>query len=201
MYSKMTTSVVDFICEHTKSDEETREIYSYGLEIILINILNTIITLVLATITNHLFETIILIVAFYPLQSFGGGYHAQTHFRCLSIFLIGWVLAMLAIPYIKSSDFLIFILALTGTITIFLLAPIEHVNFPMSSRKKYKMKSIVRSIASLLFFMTIIFDTILECKIVSAVLSVALIWSGLSMLSAFIRQSILQKRSEVEDKI
>lgn len=200
MYSNVITSVVNFICDHTESDDESREIYSYGLEIILISILNTIITLALAALTNRFFETIIFMLAFYPLQSFGGGYHAQTHFRCLSIFLIGWLIAMLAIPYIQRFDLLILSLAVPGAIIIFLLAPIEHINFPMSKAKKQKMKVLVRCITLFIIVMIIIFDTVFKWKLVTSVLSIALLGSGLSMLSAFIKQRVLQYRNNIEGK-
>lgn len=62
-------------------DEDT-EIYEFGFELLLADLLNFSVILLIGGIAHQLWPTVLYILIFIGLRSVGGGYHAKTHLRC-----------------------------------------------------------------------------------------------------------------------
>ena len=87
MYDKLIRCGVDFMFANGNAFEEKREIYSYGLELILMYLINTGTILLFGLFFGCFSETLILLASYALLQSFAGGYHAMTHLRCFLLTL------------------------------------------------------------------------------------------------------------------
>jgi accessory gene regulator B len=196
MYKQLIHQSVDFICKYKDANEEDQKIYSYGLDLIFMSIVNAGILLVLGVITQCLFETALYLVGFSLLQSFGGGYHAMTHLRCFTLMLINWFIAMLIIPFAIENPLLLYGSILFGAIIIFILSPIKHVNFPLSKDKEKKMIKIVRIIAILYCITALVCRTFLLLESITAIISVVFLISGISMLSAYTQQILKRKKCQ-----
>ena len=70
--------------DHGLISEEDREIYEYGFEITIYTIWSTIVLLLIGLALRQLWASLIIVALFYTFQSTGGGYHADTHLKCLS---------------------------------------------------------------------------------------------------------------------
>ena len=132
---------------------EDRDVYIYGLDLVLFTIINLSAVILTAALFGRLYETIILLSVVIPLQSFGGGYHAETHLRCFLIMFIGWFIVMPITAVITPA--IAIITVCVSLAVIFVLAPVPHINVPMGAERRHKMRIISRvlgSIAVLLSF-------------------------------------------------
>ena len=194
MYDRLIQRGVNFVFTHGDASEEKREIYQYGIELIIMSLVNTSILLILGLIIGRLFETFLLLLAFAFMQSFAGGYHAMTHLRCFLFMFAAWASSMLILPFIEAHRFLPCILAVVGTFVVYLLAPVKHVNYPMSQEKENRMKKIARFIATLfcvvVFICSIFFY---QQTVIDAVWGLTLFLSAISILCAVAKESLHKK--------
>lgn len=155
--NKAVDSITSFMIQKGVFSEDDREVYNYCFELLLSNLLNILATLLLAIIAGRLMETGLFLVGFLLLRRTAGGYHAQTHWGCFLLwtsFICGFltVLTFLPRPYIP---FLLVGCILLSLLTVFLLAPIEHENKPISKDDLRKFKRNSRAIVSALALGTI----------------------------------------------
>jgi len=196
MYHRLIRNGVDFIFTYGNASEENREIYEYGLELMIMYLINAGALLLLGFLFGCFWETLLLLFIFALQQSFAGGYHAMTHLRCFLLMLAGWAGTMLILPMIELYRYLPCILAVVGLIFVFLFAPVKHVNFPMSKEKEQRMKKISRSIAIILSVIVFVCSTFYAHKtILATVLGLTLFLSAVSILCAVIKENLQRKLS------
>lgn len=82
-----------------KSEHE--EIYAYGMEILLSTVINGVMVLIVAAITNTLLPSLIFFTAFIIMRRTAGGYHANTHGGCMVILAAVHLLFILFINFCK----------------------------------------------------------------------------------------------------
>lgn len=91
-------------------------------------------------------ELITFIVFFSGLRSYAGGYHAKTHIECISLSLCLFLISALSSTYfIEYGKIILFSGVLFSIIMVFVLAPTESENKPLSKRHK-KNKTLSRII-------------------------------------------------------
>jgi accessory gene regulator B len=142
IFPKIIKKIVDYWVYLGIIKDTERDVYEYGLELVLSSAVNITVVIVTALFTKKLPESIALLAVIIPLQSFGGGYHAKTHLRCFLIMFIGWWVVIPIIPFITLSMGIL--IACISLVTIFILAPVRHVNVPISDEQFHKMKLLVR---------------------------------------------------------
>ena len=83
---KVTTELV----KSQKIKLEDQELYRYGIEQGILILLNVLTALAIGLIFHCLFYVVIFSVAFVPLRSYAGGFHAKTFSRCyiLSVLML-----------------------------------------------------------------------------------------------------------------
>lgn len=74
---KITTRIVRFFIESKVIDETDQEIYEYGLEILIENVMLTVFLLLFGVMIGKGIETCIFLFSFCWLRRFCGGYHAK----------------------------------------------------------------------------------------------------------------------------
>ncbi len=136
--------------------EEDAEIYQYGFEILISNILSFFITLLIGMLLQAVWLSLLYYGIFVLMRQLTGGYHADTYLKCnltfsaVTLFTIG----MGKIMYISNAYiFLVQILLLSIPIlVIWKDAPIENVNKPLteSQKKRNHKASLI-----LLFFLVV----------------------------------------------
>lgn len=65
---------------------ERLSVYAYGLELLLSGLLNTGIVLILSVFLGQGVLALFFLAGFIPMRIFAGGYHADTHLNCSTIF-------------------------------------------------------------------------------------------------------------------
>ena len=142
------------LCRCGVINEKQVPVYTYGLELILASALNTSFILVISAICFQFASGLFFLLAFIPLRSTAGGYHAKSHLSCNLICLAAFsglqVLGMM-IPVAFLSGFYI-VVALFVLLIVYLLSPCEAENKPLteSRKKRNRRRSIAISVCNLL---------------------------------------------------
>jgi len=172
-------------------DKNRREITAYGLEIILSTFLSITAVLIFAAVTERVKETIIFLVFFMPLRTYGGGYHADTHFRC---FLI--LFACISFLYYLLYSIPINILMITawieviyGSMVIEVFSPVVDSNHPMSKRQIKYSKKITRILICVYLILCVVLNYIQSITLLFTA-SYAIFITAMSMFAANIKQKI-----------
>ncbi|MDR1753344.1 MAG: accessory gene regulator B family protein [Eubacterium sp.] len=152
-----------FLSEKIISDEDI-DIYVYGFEMVISNIITVIITILTGVLFGNLFDAFIFYTVFSSTRRFSGGYHASTYIGCKITYIICIVSVMLLantflfLSQFLQFHFLILLICLFNIITVSILSPIEHKNKPLT--KKDKRINKIRSIFVSMSWLAIAFAPI-----------------------------------------
>ena len=78
LLARLAGKIVNNLVHSGVIKEEDAEIYIYGINQILVAILNLSSALIIGVICGAFFEVAVFMVAYIPLRSFAGGVHANT---------------------------------------------------------------------------------------------------------------------------
>ena len=142
-----------------EKDKYPLEIYTYGMELLISSILETVILLILGILLNKFIETLIFIFAFSAIRFFTGGYHAKTYSGCaiVTVFVYLFTLSCYEILWKYLSDYLICIYTLVLLISLLLIvkfAPIENVGKSIENKQKIKRISVIVLITEFVLMFT-----------------------------------------------
>lgn len=142
MISKLAKNIAHFFVLHNITEESKEVIYAYGMELLLSDVLNTIIVLLIALLSHTLPAVIVFIVVFMGLRRFVGGYHANSHLSCMFTLVIVMLVFSYGICNISGQLAQIFSIGFTiiSFPVIFCIAPVPHPNKPMSEEKGVKLR-------------------------------------------------------------
>lgn len=125
------------------------EIYAYGIELLLATGVNILIVFVESFLFHRLLAGIFFLLGFIPLRTTAGGYHANTHIGCCSVFIGIYSVCLIILCYVPQSYYLSIIFASTivSSFLVILWAPMEAPSKPTSANNKRRNRG--RSIAIL----------------------------------------------------
>ncbi len=162
MIAKLAKSTAHFFVEKEIVSSEDEEVYVYGMELLFSTLFNIILAVIIGAVTSSMLETAIFLAAFISVRQCIGGYHAETHLGCISIF--GVVLIAFAIIVKLTSDTFAIPISIVSAIVSFILvllfAPVEHPNKPLSDKEKSVLRKkgiTLLSIISVVVFILVTF--------------------------------------------
>lgn len=141
MIEKISEYISDIFVKHSIINQEDRAVYSYGMEILISVLVNILVIVVIAFITEMFIEIFLFTSSFIFIRRYIGGYHADTHRKCICLFavvLIFFSIVIKHIPVIACTT----VLALSfifSFIFVSLLAPVEHKNKPLNNKLRSKL--------------------------------------------------------------
>jgi accessory gene regulator B len=151
MINKISALLSEEIKLRLNSSDNEKEIYAYSIEVLISLFINLIILSFTAYILKKQAELIIFIVFFSGLRSYAGGYHAKTHIECMALSLCLFAISALSTTYLTEYGEVILTLGIMfSVIMVFILAPAESENKPLSKKQRVKYKKISRIIVILL---------------------------------------------------
>lgn len=130
-------------------DPVQRNIYAYGYEVLISELIHNTIIAIIAICTHHITETICFITSFTFLREAAGGYHARTHRNCILIFSSVYLIFLYLLehtPIDLYREITVGIL-IVHSILIALFAPVDDKNKPFNEKEKtlYRKKSLKRT--------------------------------------------------------
>lgn len=116
------------------------ELYEYGFQITIANLLNFIIAFLIGVIFHSVVEVALFYCVFVSLRFFCGGYHADSYGKCFVLFAITNILCLYAGKLLNGLGNVLgisfFISAAWLAWCIWKRAPIEHSNRPLNLAEK-----------------------------------------------------------------
>lgn len=154
MFHNLAEDIAYLLIKNKVADIEKRDIYVFGVEVLLLNSLNILTAFIVSIITGTKLHFLAFILVFVPLRIFTGGYHAKTSEACYLITTVTYVLSVLCVK--RFPDIYLSIPGLIALsvliVPMILLAPIEHRNNPLSPHE--------RKINRLISIVLIVFDSL-----------------------------------------
>lgn len=158
MEHKLSTKFCKYLIQNSIISNKYYDVYVYGMELLFSFLFSISIIMFIGILTDSLLPTITYLIIFITLRNFTGGYHANTYFKCKMVSIIVYSLSMISTRYINVSTAGYIILGIIGYLTIYILAPVENPNKPLtaSEHKKHKMISLI--LFSLIYWTGIIIN-------------------------------------------
>ena len=125
---------------------EKRKYYTYGIELILNDLITFLSIALIGVMTGKIFISLIYTLTYCPIRNYVGGYHCKTHMRCYCTTLFLYISMLLFDFYLSDSRWIVsYTLIAIAIPVIFIFTPVAYGNGPISDgdRKKYRIRSIV----------------------------------------------------------
>lgn len=185
--------IADWFIRNEVIPLKDKDIYTYGLKQGSLMVLNIGTTIIIGIILKMVWQSIILMLAYIPLRTYAGGYHAVTQFRCY-IYSIGIVLgALLGIRLIPWTNFICFVVALFVGSIIFLLAPVEDSNKPLNQVEIIIYRNKARVLLSILLAGALLF-CFLGQKQITICIIMAIILCAVMLVCGVLKKSDNERR-------
>lgn len=131
MFAKFSECITQSLIDNQIIESEERELYRYGIQQGLTIVLNLVTTLLIGLLCDMIWQSIVFTVAYIPLRSFAGGYHAKTTIGCYIFSIVLITAVLLTMKLLPISSFVCCIMLLCSGVCIFVLAPVENHNKPL----------------------------------------------------------------------
>lgn len=95
MIRKLSENIAFYFVKNGVADEEEQDIYRYGVEVILCDVVDVIIVITIGFIFRQIFEALWYYVNFIVLRSVTDGYHAKTFKSCKTIMAVMMIIVLL----------------------------------------------------------------------------------------------------------
>ncbi|WP_075727415.1 accessory gene regulator ArgB-like protein [Tissierella creatinophila] len=184
----MITKMTSYLVINGIIEDEEREIYSYGLHQGLLIIINIMTTLFIGFLFKEVWEIIVFMIAYIPLRTYGGGYHAKTELRCyfLSVSLI--IASLLLIKFIPITKISLLTLSSISGVVVYIFAPVEDKNKILNEMENKIYKRKTRIILSVEILVALLLY-ILGFEIFSLIISVAIFMVSLMIIAGRIKNT------------
>lgn len=130
---------------------EDAEIYIYGINQILVSVLNVSTALIIGSIFGAFFEIAVFMAAYIPLRSFAGGFHAKTPLRCYIFSVIMLIGVSIGFKYLHLIAWVYYAILAAAFVIVLVLSPVEDKNKPLDDLeyKVYKRRAIIIAVIEL----------------------------------------------------
>ena len=192
MIARLAKNISSFFVTNNIIKSEDKEVYDYSLEIMLSTILNGLVVLLIAILTRSFLLSIVYLVGFLPLRGMAGGYHAKTHFRCMLVLLFTYSAFLLVIKFIPQNAvvYSLAVSVLLSFLLIFILAPVEDKNKPLSEKEVKKLKKKSRVAVAVYTVAIVVIFLLLPNKLYALALSLGVLSVALSLFASVIKNKI-----------
>ncbi|HDK7155511.1 TPA: accessory gene regulator B family protein [Clostridium botulinum] len=135
MIFSISKKIVDKLIDGGIITSDDKDLYTYGFHQGFLIIFNIFTTVVIGLLFKMVWESLIFLMAYIPLRSYAGGYHAKTPLRCYMCSIIIMIVVFLGIKFIYWNSFICSIITFCTTSIIFILEPVEDRNKPLDQKE------------------------------------------------------------------
>lgn len=136
---------------------EEKELYGYGIRQGILMVISAATAVLIGVILGMVWQSIIFMLAYSPIRSYAGGYHANTQLTCYLLSIPFMLAALIGIRMIPWNGYLCLIALLCSGVIIGWLAPVEDLNKPLDQREKVVYKRRACAILAVLSGIAILF--------------------------------------------
>lgn len=159
MISFLSNRITKLLCEKEIIEQDKRDIYRYGYEIIISSLISLLIVVSAGILTGYILESAVFYVVFVFTRQYCGGYHAETYLKCNVIFTIIYS-AVLLVSNILLDFYNIFYMGIFFTVylaAIWEFAPVDNENKRLSEDEKIKSRKISIVLSLIWIILSLVF--------------------------------------------
>lgn len=157
MVLSISEKIADKLIDSNIIESEDKDLYTYGFYQGFLIIFNILTAIVIGLLFKMVWERLVFLMAYIPLRSYAGGYHAKTPLRCYMFSLIIIIMVLLGIKFIHWNSIICIIVTFCAGSIIFALQPVEDENKPLDNKEKIVYKKITQSILIVLIGIGLVF--------------------------------------------
>ena len=192
MLEKMSWKFANQLVESGIIDEADADVYMFGFFQMSMLLLNVITSFLIGAAFQLILPCLLLNVAFIPLRTYAGGFHANSPIKCY-LYSSAMIAALLAaIKWIVMPDGILLAILMISGVVIFSFAPVDAENNPLDVMEK----KIYRKRALLILCIEIscsIFFLILSDRQISQIITLSLLAECLLVLVGKLQNRKRQK--------
>lgn len=194
MITRMSNKLSSFFAANGIIKEADTEVYEYSLEILFSTVINFAAVIIIAVLTKSILITSVYLLGFIPLRLIAGGFHADTHFKCFLVLMCTYSAFLAAVRFLPQA-WLFYSVILSVSVTIiliFILAPVEDKNKPVSAEAKRSFK--IKSRITVLIYAAVVILLLFRFpgNRIAFSLSLGVLSVALSLLATLIRSKIIK---------
>lgn len=140
MIIKLANRWADWLVTNGATSDD-HDIYVYGAEYILNEIISDILLIFTGFLLNKVFEVLTWMIFFTPLRIHLGGTHASSHFKCIISSVLLCYICVFAYPVVINYPSVTVVIFALSLLTVFKIAPVVHPNHPVSETRMQKMRT------------------------------------------------------------
>lgn len=197
MISDMSVKVTGVLLNNQVIEKQDEDIYKFGLELLISSVINLAVVITIGCIFGKFIQTILFILEFCFVRRFAGGYHANTHARCIATFSILYFL-MLAITetFHVNANLILVIASVISNFIVFRLSPVVDQNKPLEEHEINRNSLITKRLVIISLVFNIILYLCVDNKYGLVLFALyAQIWVGAVVLVGYIKNKYITKLS------
>lgn len=189
MLHQLSERITLFLLGLNLFEERDRDIYSYGMEIFLSSMFGVLLAIGIGIVFHETIRVSLFLISFISIRSYAGGYHAESHWKCISIFGVVSLISIYLGKLLEGSVVLLILLTALAAMILLIFAPLENENRRLDEEEKAlfgrKSKKLVLTISGIILLGLFFGPT---GHILSAGLSTGVLISGSSVFIAIIME-------------
>lgn len=146
--------LTNYIISKGKIKEQERDLYEYGLTLILEKSLCIVICVCISLLLRMFIEGIFFFGIFIPLRSYMGGLHMKNYGSCLVLSCLFFSIVLLVAKFVQLPTCIALILQALCEICLFVMKPIENENRPVDEEENQYFYSMLYKILILDFIVS-----------------------------------------------
>ncbi len=145
MFHNLAVDIAFLLIKNKIVDIEQRDIYVYGLEVILLNASLLLVFLIASLLSGTMINFLTYMIFFLPIRIFSGGFHAKSSDSCfiLSTMMYGISIAITASFPLLYQNWKWTIAGIISVIIILALSPMINENNPLTKSQQKRNRIIV----------------------------------------------------------
>ncbi len=150
MTKKLSEFFANFLVDTGAAAPDKRAVILFGMELLLSSIISILIIVAISITFGFPFLWLPFLLAFIPLRTTAGGYHAATHTGCNITFAIAYIICIVVCKYVEIQPITYIIISVIALVTILLFSPVEAISKPLNEARRLTNR--VRSIVIITMF-------------------------------------------------
>ena len=137
MIHTIAQKTADIFCRQNVADEEKKEIYIYGIELLVSSLIGAVLILGISIGIGKIWSGVVFLSVFILVRQYTGGYHADTYVRCNAAFVLTYLLTVGIWIFCRVHDLkvAVWFILLGAYIIMAVLAPVENKNKPLDDEE------------------------------------------------------------------
>ncbi len=193
MLKSYAMKITSFLVDIKDVNKKDYEVYKYGFNLSILFIISTVIVFIVGILFDKLFYSIVFLICYCSIRHFVGGYHDNSYIKYLLIFIFIFILTIYTSANVDSQIYtlMIFIISTLSCVGIFILAPLEYRNNPLTLSEIKKYKKVSKILSGIVYILTLIFLNIESLNELSAYTCSSLFWVNIMLCLGIIFKNLL----------